>query len=271
SARQGCQKKRYPSSSAAPRQARQRERYPAPPTAHPQGRYPSSSAAPRQARQQERYPAPPTAHPQGRYPSSSAAPRQARQQERYPAPPTAQHQAHPQERYPSPSAAHDRRTEASSAPFNGVNRALLTRIEATPLPPNGPITGQEAVTQPLQVTPANFVLIPGTNSKRGVASIKLGERMYISVSTDDGSITYIGRSCVMRIELSFLDMNGITTTRILHTNIWGPGEVDQPYFDIGRFVVKAEFSESGAKIPFLAYLGIEIAKHDFDILKGTDP
>ncbi|XP_036346639.1 uncharacterized protein LOC118755951 [Rhagoletis pomonella] len=143
SQRQACQQARSSSPSTAQRQACQQERYlQSPAEPHLQGHYSSAlterlSSAPPTAQHQ--------AHPQERYPSSSLAPRQ----ERYPAPPTAQHQAHPQERYPSPSAAHDRRTEGSSAPFNGVNRALPTRIEATPLPPNGPITGQEAVTQPL--------------------------------------------------------------------------------------------------------------------------
>ena len=50
------------------------------------------------------------------------------------------------------------------------------------------------------------------------------------------------------------------------------GKIDQPQFIIVRHIMKAEFTDCLTKYSFLAQLGVEVNKHDFNIMiNRSDP
>ncbi len=51
-------------------------------------------------------------------------------------------------------------------------------------------------------------------------------------------------------------------------HVSGSGEVDQPLSVAGCFVVQAEFSDCGPKIPPCPFLALKVAKHEFYVVAG---
>ena len=54
-----------------------------------------------------------------------------------------------------------------------------------------------------------------------------------------------------------------------NNHVSGRGKINQPQSIIGRFLMQAEFTDCGTKYAFSAHLGVEVTKHDFNIMAGA--